>query len=141
MVACYICKKPVSHGWVCGPPPSADRYKLGLCKLHDTPANREKVLAAWEGRIQEELDASLRQDALSALPLTWYELRIQFFDSGELTLSCNSYEVDKEQDALICNIQGALEFFPMQHIRRFQVVAREERAVDLEAEGLPQEPA
>lgn len=128
MVPCFICQKPADNGWVCGPPPAADRYKLGLCKEHDSSANREQVLAAWEARIQEELDSSLRQDALEALPLTWYDLKVLFVDGGQTTIVCTNYEIDKEQDTLICHANGAMEFIPMQHVRRFQVFPREEAA-------------
>lgn len=126
MVPCYICQKPAEPGWICGPPPAAERYKLGLCKLHDTPANRETVLAAWEARIKEELDSSLRQDALEGLPLTWYDVKVLFVDGGQTTIACTSYEIDKEQDSLICHADGAMEFIPMQHVRRFQVFPRQE---------------
>ncbi|AGW12444.1 hypothetical protein [Megalodesulfovibrio gigas] len=123
MVPCYICRTPVVAGWICGPPPAADRYKLGLCRAHDTPVNRETVLAAWERTIQEELRAATAGLAQAS---AWHDVTVQFLDGGHLTFTCTSYHIDRDQDTLVCRVNDALEFIPLQHVRRIRAVPRQE---------------
>ncbi|GAB7081443.1 hypothetical protein [Megalodesulfovibrio paquesii] len=137
MIPCYICNAPIGSGWLCGPPPAAAGHKLGLCPEHDTPANRELVLTAWEAAIQRALGhpastgaagaASRTGPALPALhgqQTSGHDLTVQFLDGGSLSIACDSYEIDQDRASLICRSGDNLEFFPLQHIRRIRALPR-----------------
>lgn len=130
MVPCHICGVPVVNGWICGPPPAADRYKLGLCPVHDSPANRETVLAAWEASMLEELRTATASAAGVPQASAWHDVTVQFLDGGHLTLACSAYEIDQEQNTLVCRVGDVLEFIPLQHVRRIRAVPRPEGPPD-----------
>ena len=61
---------------------------------------------------------------LHGQPARGHELTLQFLDGGALVVPCDSYEVDQDRATLICRTGDALEFFPLQHIRRFRAAPR-----------------
>ena len=145
MILCHVCHAPIANGWLCGPPPAAAGLGLGLCPEHDTPANREVVLAAWESAIQRALahpphaappvaaphpGAAPGAPALHGQPGPGHALTLQFLDGGVVSVSCDHYEVDQDRATLVCRSGDALEFFPLQHLRRIRAVPRESAQSD-----------
>lgn len=128
MVRCEVCGKEVFTGWICGVVPANDTHKLGLCPEHDTPEHREEVQQKWERLLQDKLRRTLaqeRHETRSKEPQS-LEVVIHFLGGGVQGVSCKAYDVNQEGDLLVLKEDGALEFYPLQHIRRF--VVKESRA-------------
>ena len=121
MVKCHICSREVFSGWICGIVPAHDRYKLGLCREHDTPENRAEVQGLWENLMRGEMQSALELSRKSAKPVLRLGVRIHFRDGGVKTLSCAAYDVNQDKDLLVLSEQGELTFYPLQHILDFSV--------------------
>jgi len=121
MVSCHVCGTEVISGWICGVIPAHDKYKLGLCPTHDTPAERTIVEKEWEALLQGELAFLLAERRAVAQPPVACEIRIRFLDGGVKILRCLSYNVTSDKELLVLNTERMHEFYPLQHIRSFQV--------------------
>ena len=121
MVRCEVCGKEVIDGWICGMLPSGERYKLGLCPQHDTPRNRERVEAHWHRMMEEEIAKTIVRQEAESKPPAGYAIKIFFTDGGVRTLECARYTVNDGQDLLVLNSEGGYDFYPLQHIRHFEV--------------------
>ncbi len=121
MVRCEVCGKEVTEGWICGMLPSNEKFKLGLCPQHDTPRNRQRVEAHWQQLMEEEIaKTTVRQEAEVQAPEA-YTVKIFFVDGGVKTLECASYTINDNKDLLVLNLEGMADFYPLQHIRHFEV--------------------
>ncbi len=133
MVRCEICGTEVLTGWICGVVPASDRLKLGLCPEHDTIENRALVRERWKALLAEELEKAMRRDEQQAKDQPrGYSVTIRYLDGGVVTVPCRGYEVSQERELLILNEDGMLDFYPLQHIRRFTV---QEAAPRLDADN------
>lgn len=122
MVRCDVCGKEVLSGWICGVVPADDTHKLGLCPDHDTPEQRADVQEKWERLLHEKLQRTLareRRDAEEKAP--HLEVTIHYLGGGVQMERCRAYDVNQEGDLLILKEDGLLDFYPLQHIRRFEV--------------------
>ncbi len=121
MVRCEVCGKEVIEGWICGMLPSSEKFKLGLCPQHDTPRNRERVEQHWQQLMQEEISkTTVRREAESKGPET-FVVKIHFVDGGIKTLECKNYTINDGKDLLVVQDDGGADFYPLQHIRHFEV--------------------
>jgi len=131
MVRCEVCGKEVLSGWICGVVPAPDNDKLGLCPEHDSPQKRQEVQQKWEALLRDKLERTLasehRQAEAKAVQL---EVTIHYLGGGVHVQRCRAYDVNQEGDLLILKEDGNLEFYPLQHIRRFVVA-------DVSASGQP----
>ncbi len=121
MVKCHVCKLSAAGGWICGVPPASDKLKLGLCKEHDTPANRETVLHAWEAMMQQAIDQAMATAREAAKPPVRYELRLYYLDGGVRTFECSAYDVSSDRQLLVTEKDKKVAYHPLEHIRRFEV--------------------
>jgi len=122
MLTCFFCGGDATTGWVCGPPPASERYKLALCPVHDNPKNRARVEAAWEELMRDEMRGVMALAQHPGASPARYEVAITFLQGGEKRIICSRYEVSSERDLLVLTDKGELEFYPLQHVQRFKVV-------------------
>ncbi len=118
-VPCYICGADAGQGgWIQGFIPSSSTLKMGLCREHDTPENRQVVTAAWQDLLQREIVRMATLDEHKATPSQLWRLEIAFVDGGSLhleSLGCTS-----AQDTLqVILPDKSLRFFPLVHIRQY----------------------
>ncbi|THB63474.1 MAG: hypothetical protein D6E12_16940 [Desulfovibrio sp.] len=140
MVLCHICGVEVFSGWICGVVPAGDKYKLGLCRDHDTVENRATVQEAWEELLRSEMRSAMDISRQQAKPSPLYEIRILFLGGGTKTVTCTAYDVNKDKDLLVLNEQGELDFYPLQHVRHFTVREKTPTGQDQDDPGTPDDP-
>ncbi len=122
MVRCDVCGKEVLSGWICGVVPANDADKYGLCPEHDTPERRQAVQEKWERLLREKLERTLAQEKHDAeAKAQRLEVVIHFLGGGVQAVSCRAYDVNQEGDLLVLKEDNEIDFYPLQHIRRFVV--------------------
>ncbi len=121
MVRCEVCGKEVTEGWVCGMLPSNEKFKLGLCPQHDTPRNRQRVEEHWQQLMEDEIAKSTMRQETESKGHETYAVKIYFVDGGVKTLECTSYTINDSKDLLVLNLDDTADFYPLQHIRHFEV--------------------
>ncbi len=122
MVKCEVCGKEVLAGWICGVVPAPDSLKLGLCPEHDTPQRRIMVRRKWEDMLREKLRQSM--DVLrdeTERKAQSYVISIHYLDGGVKDVPCSAYKLDVDTQLLVLEENNELDFYPLQHIRRFVV--------------------
>lgn len=122
MVRCEVCGKEVLAGWICGVVPAHDSDKLGLCPEHDTPERRRAVQKKWERLLHEKLERVLVLEREESDRIQdSFEVTIHYLGGGVQVVPCRAYDVNQEGDLLVLKDDGVLDFYPLQHIRRFEV--------------------
>ena len=121
MIRCLICGQDAETGWITGLPPAPDSQKVGLCREHDTPANRKKAEAKWREIISlavenEQEGEELHHLPAGNLPLT---LEILFIDGGRVEIPCRSFRATDEDILEVTTPENRLVFYPLRHIRRY----------------------
>lgn len=122
MVRCDVCGKEVLAGWICGIVPAHDSDKLGLCPEHDTPTNREHVRRKWEDMLQEQLGRTLAlEHEDNGVKPGAYHVTIHWLGGGVQRFFCRAWDVNQDGDLLLLKKDLEIDFYPLQHIRRFSV--------------------
>ena len=123
MIPCLICGKDSGTHYVTGFVPAPDSQKMALCAQHDAPENRRKLHALWQATMEESIR---RMTANAAYLVTRSRLRmltISFSGGGSLSLPCLDCSVTDHNALKVTAPNGSLSFFPMQHIRRYDLHA------------------
>jgi len=117
-VPCYICGTDVGSGWIQGFIPSANAHKLGLCGLHDSPENRQKVVRAWQVLVQAEINRITEAEAYKIGSQERQELEITFIDGGRVLVECLNC-TNAQETLQVVLLDKSLRFYPLNHIRQY----------------------
>ena len=121
MVPCSICGKDSGAHWVTGYIPAPDSQKMALCATHDTPENRKKIRAAWYMAMLETIKTTTKNTAYFVTRGSLYIISIHFSAGGSLSLPCVEASVTEQNTLKVTAPDGSLSFFPMQHIKRYDL--------------------
>lgn len=121
MIPCHICGKDSGAHWVTGYVPAPDSQKMALCAKHDTPENRRRIHAAWYSAMVENIKNATKNAAYFATRGALYMLSIHFSAGGSLSMPCHEVTVTGQNTLKVTAPDGALSFFPMQHIKRYDL--------------------
>lgn len=132
MIPCHICGKDAGPGGrIKGFVPAPDSQKLALCPEHDTPENRKKLRADWHLMMLRSIRTATEVTAHQTLRGKLRFLHIQFTGGGSLNMPCVDAAPTDHGTLKVTTPEGALSFFPMQHIRRYDLSP-------LETGGIPE---
>ncbi len=129
MIPCHICGIDAGTGWVTGYPPAPDSQKMALCPAHDTPDNRKQVRIAWHVAMIKAIQTAEKNTAYFAARGAMNLLTIYFSAGGSLSMPCAAASVTEHNTLKVQAPDGAVSFFPLQHIRRYELTPL--RAEDL----------
>lgn len=121
MIPCHICGKDSGAHWVAGYVPAPDSQKMALCADHDTPENRQKIRVAWYKAMVESIRTATRNSAYFATRGALFMLSIQYTAGGSLSLPCLEAGVTDHNTLKVTSPDGSVSFFPMQHIKRYDL--------------------
>lgn len=121
MIPCHICGKDSGAHWVAGYIPAPDSQKMALCAKHDTPDNRKKLHGAWSEAMEESIKTATKNAAYFAARNTFFMLSIHFSAGGSLNLPCMEAVTTEQNTLKVIAPDGSLSFFPMQHIKRYDL--------------------
>ena len=122
MIPCYICGKDVAGGWVAGLPPAPDSQKTGLCSEHDTLVNRALAFGAWQNLLSQDIAVQneIRGQDAERPPL---KLAIKFLDGGKIIIESQSFGLVDNTILEVLNVKGEKQYYPLQHIRSYYIIA------------------
>ncbi len=134
MLPCFICGKDASTGWIKGFVPSPDSQKLALCREHDIPENRGKVIHEWFKLMKANYQTLATVEAQRGnraatggegpsgtdpgLPRL---MHIRFVVGGYMSLPCLKYEVTPNGTLEVETPEGRLQSFPLQHVKSYEL--------------------
>lgn len=121
MIPCHICGKDSGAHWVTGYIPAPDSQKMALCAEHDTPANRNNLRLAWYKAMVETIKTATQNAAYFAARGAMFMVSIHHSAGGSLNLPCLGAEVTEHNTLKVTAPDGSLSFFPMQHIKRYDL--------------------
>jgi len=121
MIPCQICGKDSGAHWVTGYVPAPDSQKMALCAVHDTPDNRRDIRVAWYKSMVENIRITTRNTAYLATRGTVFMLSIYYTAGGSLNLPCLDASVTDHNTLKVAAPDGSISFFPMQHIKRYDL--------------------
>ena len=130
MIPCQICGKDSGAHWVTGYIAASDNQKMALCAQHDTPENRKGIHMAWQFAMMKSIESATRNAAYFAMRNTLRMLTIAFSGGGSLSVPCLECEVTEHSALKVTAPDGSLSFFPMQHIRRYDLRSMTAKDVD-----------
>lgn len=129
MIPCQICGKDSAAHWVTGYIPAPDSQKMGLCAEHDTPENRKKIRLDWYRAMILNIRTATQNAAYFATRGALFMLTIHYSAGGSLSLPCLEASVTEHSTLKVTAPDGALSFFPMRHIKRYDLVPAQQDAV------------
>ena len=121
MIPCHICGNDSGAHWVTGYIPAPDSQKMALCRKHDTAENREMIRQDWDKAMEDNIKTSTRNAAYFATRGALFMLSIHFTAGGSLNLPCLEAAVTEQKTLKVTAPDGAQSFFPMQHIKRYDL--------------------
>ena len=126
-----ICGADAESGWIKGFVPAPDSQKLALCKAHDTPENREKVVHEWYKlmlgkhqavvRIETQRKHGAAPDLNSPSQNQNRLLTVRFLVGGSVSIPCIKHETTPHGTLEVTSLGGSLQNFPLQHIRSYEL--------------------
>jgi hypothetical protein len=121
MIPCHICGDDSGAHWVAGFIPAPDSQKMALCSTHDTPENRNDLRLAWHRAMAEIIKTAAQNAAYFATRGALSMLSIHYVSGGSLCLPCLDAVVTDRNTLKVLAPDGSLSFFPMQHIKRYDL--------------------
>lgn len=122
MIPCHICGTDSGAHWVTGYIPAPDSQKMALCATHDTPGNRRKIREAWYRAMLENIETAVKNAAYFAARGSFSMLVIHFDAGGSLSLPCIETAVTEHDTLKVTSPDGSFSFFPMRHIKRYDLM-------------------
>ena len=122
MIPCHVCGEDSGAYWVTGYVPAPDSQKMALCSKHDTPENRRALHFAWYDAMRNAIKTATQNAAYFTTRGTLFMVHIHFSAGGSLSQPCTSVEITEQNTLKVVAPDGTMSFFPMQHVRRYDVM-------------------